>query len=442
MVLKAYSQFLGKSVPGFVEPERHLFSLCRFIFSSSGYDSGDDGAHTEWTPGTTRLSSIVTEGERTQWRPATRSSIVTEGERTQWRPATRSSIVPEGEHTQWRPGTTILSSSSIITDTSATTLTSKITNPHSELVGLLYGGHELQESDTRPPSQEENVDNGRTGRATLAYRRIPLFRKYEIKVAKKIKSPGAPRVRPSYTANIRQQRNLSGISPPEEDRILILMYQVGSSVPKPNIHCLATSEIQIQNIHGRSRGGAGKETRYKESKKVTTVVSINAPKPLPIEIKKVSGIIKSLPFYHDLVEIWQGDDGQHSNFIAQEYIKHSRWSTYERLSISDYCYTAMRVTEAFLSEVKDFQQLLPLLNFFEGHVYECSHLEYILSYVVGVKVKGYYESIPDDKKVKGNKPEHDSSSTMVKLKELNLASSTKGVLVDHPKEYTTGLFLL
>lgn len=82
----------------------------------------------------------------------------------------------------------------------------------------------------------------------------------------------------------------------------------------------------------------------------------------------------------------------HSKFIAKEYIKHSNWSVLERLSITDYCYTALCVAKIFKLKVKDFQELLPLLHFFRGHVYKCSHLEYKMSYVIGVKIKGYYET--------------------------------------------------
>lgn len=82
----------------------------------------------------------------------------------------------------------------------------------------------------------------------------------------------------------------------------------------------------------------------------------------------------------------------HSKFIAKEYIKHSNWSVLERLIITDYCYTALCVAKIFRSKVKDFQELLPLLHFFRGHVYKCSHLEYKMSYVIGVKIKCYYET--------------------------------------------------
>ena len=141
-------------------------------------------------------------------------------------------------------------------------------------------------------------------------------------------------------------------------------------------------------------------------------------------------MIESFPIYGDLEDIWQSIDGKHAYFIAREYLKHSSWSEQQRIDLLEYCYLSLDIAHTLVAGELNIQELLTLLKFFKGHVYPCSHMELKMSYTLGVKIKGSYILM-----------EEDVVDLMVKLDELILASTIGGTLLDHPEDYTSGLFL-
>lgn len=142
--------------------------------------------------------------------------------------------------------------------------------------------------------------------------------------------------------------------------------------------------------------------------------------------------IEALPILDDLRNVWTSTTGDTEEddikFIAREYVKHSRWSIHEKINVRDYCYMAMLMAERFITGKDNLKELLPQLNFFRGGIYKCSNLEGKLHYVLQVKILGHY--------VKYNDSKIDS------LDEFHVLFSDQQETMDHPDNYTRGLFLL
>ncbi|WOH16079.1 hypothetical protein DCAR_0935628 [Daucus carota subsp. sativus] len=217
---------------------------------------------------------------------------------------------------------------------------------------------------------------------------------------------------------------------PEEDRRLILRIQILPGYSNFNIHCLATARYNdLAKYLTDEQKRKDSEQRRSESK----LESIYIDKPQQ-NVTEVVKEIKSLPFLKRLTNLWMTKKKEDDElFIAREYIKHSNWTEYEQMSVAEYCYVAMILAERFINGKDNLAHILPLLKYFHNRIYQCNLMEFRVSYVVGFKVLGYY--LPS--------AAHNHQLVPIrKLEEFHVAVSHQRSIMDHPDDYTEGIFLL